>query len=407
MEKKSVIGASAFAVLLALCLLPGMAQAADVTVGCPGGSGGTYPSINAALAAIGQIGPSSITVTGTCNENVFLFSARSLTFIAGPGPAVVVGPQDFDTFDIFLSQDITLVGLEIVGTPGSSVNTAGAGVFVSDASEVHLNRCNIHDNQGGGVIADTNSLVFLRRSTIQNNTPNDGLDATDNSSVDVFFTTIQNNGAGVFVDGRSSVIFRQRNFILSNGDFGIFAQALSNVRFQTALPDRFTTIQGHNVNGILMRKESNLQINSPSVVTGNGGACPLDPTCGGIFASRGSSVTLNVGTISGNHGSGIDVQEGTSVALVNATISNNSGDGVRVERISTGNFASGNSITGNGGASVFCDERSLVFGDLKGFSKFRCEEIERPRKQRHDDEALENKERDQDQNPNRSRNRNR
>jgi hypothetical protein len=325
MEKKDVIRASASAVLLALCLLPGIALAANVTVGCPGGSGGTFPSINAALAAIGQTGPSTIIITGTCMENVFLFNARSLTFIAGPGVAVVVGPQDSDTFDIFLSQDITLAGLEIVGTPGSSINTAGGGVFVSDASEVHLNNCNIHDNQGFGVVADTNSQLFLARDTIHNNTPNDALDATNNSSVDVVGTTIQNNGFGVFVDDRSSVVFRRRNFILSNGDIGIFAQVMSNVRFQSALPELFTTIQGHNTNGILIRKDSNLQVNSPLVVTGNGGVCPLDPTCGGIFASRSSSVTLNIGTISGNHGSGIDVQEGASVALVNATVSSNSG----------------------------------------------------------------------------------
>ena len=53
---------------LAACLttlaLP--AQAADATVVCPGGAGVGFPSITAALAAIGQTGPSTITVTGTC-----------------------------------------------------------------------------------------------------------------------------------------------------------------------------------------------------------------------------------------------------------------------------------------------------------------------------------------------------
>ena len=136
-------------------------------------------------------------MTGTCNENVTLNNARSLTIFAGPGGAKIVGPQDSDTFDIFLSQDIALQDLEIVGTPGTTVATAGGGVFISDASEVHIVRCNVHDNQGGGVFADTGSLLFLNHTTIQNNTPGDGLDVTNNSSADVVGSTIQNNGLAV------------------------------------------------------------------------------------------------------------------------------------------------------------------------------------------------------------------
>jgi len=202
-------------IILASLFLSVPVRAANVTVGCPGGSGGTYPSINAALNAIGQIGPSTITVTGTCNENVTLNNARSL-IIGGAGGAKIVGPQDSDTFDIFRSQDITLADLEIAGTPGSTIDTAGGGVFVSNASEVHIVRCNVHDNQGGGVFADTGSLLFLQATTIQNNTPNDALDVTNNSSADVIRTTIQNNGFGVFVNDRSSVNFRQTNSILNS-----------------------------------------------------------------------------------------------------------------------------------------------------------------------------------------------
>jgi len=54
MKKEAVFRASAFVFLLTLCLLPGSAHAANVTVGCVGGSG-TYPTIGAALTAIGPI----------------------------------------------------------------------------------------------------------------------------------------------------------------------------------------------------------------------------------------------------------------------------------------------------------------------------------------------------------------
>jgi hypothetical protein len=391
MTRNLVFRASASVILLTLFLLPGMAQAANVTVGCPGGGGGAYPSINAALAAIGQTGPSTISVTGTCNENVSLNNARSLTIFAGLGGAKIVGPQDSDTFDIFLSQDITLQNLEIVGTPGTTVSTAGGGVFISDASEVHVVGCNIHDNQGGGISVDAGSLLFLRDTTIQNNTPGDGMDVTNNSSADVVGSTIQNNGfpvtggVGVFVINRSSVVFRQTNFILNNGDIGVFAQTLSNIGFQSAVAGRFTTVSGHGLDGIFLSRDSTLGLNgvNAQVVTGNGSSCPLDPTCGGIYAVRNSTVSAGNANISGNQGSGINVDQGSNLLLNNATVSNNSGDGVHVVEIAIGNIGVGNAITGNGGHSVFCDARSLVVGDLSGLSKVKCDEIEGPSESRH------------------------
>ena len=96
--------ARAFVILvLGACLSAFAAplHGANVTVGCPGGSGGTYPSINAALIAIGQIGPHTITATGTCADSVSLFNARSILIVApAPGAATIVGFQDSDTFDI-------------------------------------------------------------------------------------------------------------------------------------------------------------------------------------------------------------------------------------------------------------------------------------------------------------------
>jgi hypothetical protein len=397
MTKNLVFRASASAILLTLFLLPGIAHAADVTVGCPGGGGGTYPSINAALIAIGQTGPSTITVTGTCNENVNLNNARSIRMVGGAGGAAIIGPQDFDTFDISLSQDITLKNLEIVGTPGSTVNTAGVGVVITHASDVHIIRCNIHDNQGGGVVADTASLLTLLGTTIQNNSPGDGLDVTNNSSVHVVGTTIQNNGGtGVLVLNRSSVIFSYQNLILNNTDVGIQAVDLSRVLFETADPSLFTTVQGHNADGIVAARQSVVVMGGgPHVIQNNGSVCPADPTCGGIFALRNSTVRLFAGNITGNHGSGVSVQQGVDLVLNDTTVSNNTGDGIHIQRISIGDFSTGNSITGNGGASLFCDERSLVIGDLSGLSKVRCDHDDPPDKSRRgdDDKGKEGKER--------------
>jgi len=313
-----------------------------------------------------------------------------------PGGATIVGPLDNDAFDIIQSQDIRLVNLEIRGT-FSSTGLGGGGVIITGASVARIVGCNIHDNQSVGVDADTGSIVLLRNTTIQNNTPNDGLDVIINSTADVFGTTIQNNGdspnggVGVFVTANSTVTFRQTNLVQNNANIGIQARNLSNVVLQGA----GTTIQGHLTSGILIQTGSHLQVNSPgSVIQGNGAACPLDPTCGGIFARQDSTVSLRTGSISGNQGSGVSVEQGSNVQLSGATVSNNSGDGVHIQWISIGDFLSGNTITGNGRASVSCDRTSLALGDLSGFSHTRCEkeeekENEGPKGLRHEDEDKE------------------
>lgn len=356
-------------------------------MGC--GVSGTfdYPGIGAALAAIGQTGPSTITVTGVCTENVSLNNARSITITAStPGGGTVVGPLDTDAFDISLSQDIHLVNLEIRGTFSTTGNGGGGGVVITDASETHIVGCNIHDNQNVGVNASTGSILFLRNTTIQNNgnannNTNDGLDLIDNSIADVSGSTIQNNGdpmagtVGVFLARNSVVLFRGTNLVQNNANVGIQARNLSNV----ILGAGGTTVQGHLTNGIIIEEGSHLQVNSPGshVIQGNGSACPLDPTCGGILVQENSTVSLPTGTISGNQGSGISVQQGSNVLLSNATVSNNSGDGVHLQWISIGDFLAGNTVTGNGGKSVFCDTTSLAVGDLSGFSNVGCSQIAR------------------------------
>jgi hypothetical protein len=382
MEKQYVFRASAFAILLTLLLLPGIAHANNVAVNCPGAS------LNDAVAALPP-GPNTITVTGTCNEIVSITDVQSLTIAAGPGGAKIVAPQDSDAFDIFRSQFIRLLDLEIAGVPGSTPGSGGAGVFIQ-SSNVQIHGCDIHDNEGGGVTATFASVLLLSNTTIRNNNPGgDGLDVLSNSTATVVGSTIKDNGSacttlpncqangeGVFTN-HSFVVFRGDNLIQNNGDIGI-----NPVSGSAVLLNGPTTIQGHNWNAISLKSGSHLGINSPAVIRGNGTACPTDTAllvslsqaCGGISAGENSTVVLGAGTISGNSGAGISVQEGTNLNLAGVTVSNNSADGVDIRRISIGNFGPGNTITGNGGASVFCDGRSLAIGNLRGFSNVRCGE---------------------------------
>jgi hypothetical protein len=364
-------------ILLASLCLPVRMRAANVTVGCPGGSGGTYPSISSALDAIGQTGPHNITVTGTCAERVSLHNARAILITAPtPSGATIVGPPDNDTFDIGLSQNITLQNLEIRSDSASSI---GQGVSIFTNSQVNIVACNIHDSPSGGVSVNGGSLVALNNTTLQNSSNGDGLDL-GNSIANLVSTTIQNNaGMGINVF-HSSLTMRQQNTIQNNaGGFGIYALDGSEVFLQTPVPTLFTTIQGHGQNGIAVGDQTMLRMQGgPHAIQGNGSACPADPICGGIYAIRNSSLRTTAGNISGNQGSGVTVEQLAGFGLAGTTISNNTASGVLIRRISTGQFLAGNTVTGNGGASVTCDTTSEVVGDLSTFSNIDCSRIERP-----------------------------
>jgi hypothetical protein len=392
LKTNRVLEVSVTLILLAFFLLPAAAHATDVTVACPG------QSINVALGALPPNGPNTITVTGTCNESVSIADVRSLTIIAGAGGAKIVQPQDFDTFDIVRSQNIILQNLEIVGVPGSTPGFGGVGVNIDEASDVHIIGSDIHQNEGGGVLESRGSVLLLGNTNIHNNTPGDGLDVTSNSTANVRQTTIENNGCtglatcfnfgfaggvGVFVSRNSIASLHQNTLIQKNGDIGIEARLLSTVSFDFGPSNTLTTVQGHNITGILIQEGAHLQVNGAALVQDNGDACPPESPipCGGIFATENATVEFNgFGTVSGNHGAGIRVEQGTNLHLGGGvTVSNNSGDGVDIRRLSIGDFTpipgSGNvnnTITGNGRASVFCDARSLGIGNLSTFSNVKC-----------------------------------
>lgn len=231
-------------------------------------------------------------------------------------------------------------------------------------------------------------MLFVRNTIIHDN-PGDGMDVTNNSTANMFGTTIQNNGSacpgepgrpgacgqGVFGSGHSVVVVDQNSLIQNNADSGIGAVEMTSVRLGSV------TIEGHNINGIFLKGGSSLRIGGPALIQGNGVTCPSDTSaltgvsqaCGGISAAANSTLDLRAGTITGNNSAGISLRQGATISsLIGVTVSNNSGDGIHIQWSSIGNIGSGNTITGNTGASVFCDQRSLLIGDLSGLSNVKC-----------------------------------
>ena len=347
-----------FLLAASLFLLAGPAQAANVTVGCPGSPAGTYDftSIQDALNAVDLVGPHTITVTGTCTEGVYIQDRRNVTIVSAGGyTATVVAPDYTDTVYIERSQNITLQSLVL-----TAVEPVWSGdVVVANYSQAAIRGCTITGTS-------TALWVFGHSTAAINN------------------TTIENNSFGVYVQDTSRVTFTRRNRIANNADTGVYVIDLSEASFSSSRladgTELYTTIENHTVNGLLLARNS-LAVFGGSVHHKilNTGDPAFPDGAQGIFVTRNSTLRANYLEISGTYGSGLWVQSGSNAALTNSAISNNMQDGVTILLGASAEFLLANSVTGNGGASVSCDESSLVavYDVLEGAHEVRCKNIMR------------------------------
>ena len=376
---RRIAGGTCVCALLFLAAVPG--GASSVTVGCPGGSGGTYASIGAALAALaGTPGPNTITVTGTCTESNTVQDFTSLTIQApSVGGATVVALPNNDGFDVSRSRDIHFRNLAVSGDS----STTGDGILVFGASEVFLDACTISGFLDAGLSINEDSFATVRGSVFQNN-PGDGVDVVTGSTAAISDSTIRNNDfVGVVALDRSSVSFARQNLISGNGDTGIIVQDLSRATFnQRLLPTlQVTTVENNRFLGVLAAVQSIVRMNGQHKVRNNG--CNNSPDCtlnltGGVYLLRNSTMRGFGGLeISGNTGPGVTADQGIDAAFNDTKFANNTGDGLKILHISNGSLISGNTFSGNGGASFSCDATSLVSGDVSGISKSDCKQVER------------------------------
>jgi Right handed beta helix region len=426
---RSVFGALVAA--LFLLVFPSLGRAANLQVVCPGGGPGAYASVSAALSVLDPHGPNSITVSGTCVENIFVDKFERLFIQSAPGQTATITAADPSgiVLQTFQSTGILISGLVFQG--GST------GVLLNQGSNVTIVNCTMQRNSGDGLGMQMASTLVMENSTLQDNQGNgmsvavgsnatmatnpnerirvlrnggDGIDV-DGSFFQVNFGTLdvennagaaiaqfggrllifgdgvgggnlfQNNGEGIDVFEAGSARFFGRNVIRNNGDVGL--QILgSSVAFTGGgtLPDgslRATVIEGHATVGVNVFRLGELTMSGPHKIQNNGSVTG-DPTLrGGIRMNRGS-LTLNNGVqISNNVGPGIRADFNTGASFGSVTVTNNSEAGVRVGRQSVGGFVAPLTFAGNGEASISCDNTSLIFGDLTGVANIECNRIEK------------------------------
>lgn len=408
------------AMLVASVLLAASsASAADLTVICPGGGPGAYPSITAALNAItNNAGPNSITVSGTCTENIFIRNQNDLIIHNAPGSTAVIAnaanPAQI-TVQVFSSHLVTFNGLSIQGgDPGLFVNQgsdlqvfnsvieknvgSGAGVLIK--SDLNLNsNCIIRNNGRSGIFVGDSSIVVVMSPIQILNNNGDGAVAFSNGYIKfqstgghliegnaghgvsagldghVFLqsfdhpTVIRNNGFDglAFLEGSTGRVDGQ-NTIENNGPVGVLIES-STVTFIGNSAG--STITGHGSAGVVVSRGGELTFDGPHNITGNG-----SPTDGaGIRVERSSLTLQNGATVSNNIGTGILGDANTGIVLgPSASVTNNSSTGIRLRHKSLVGLTAPVTIQGNGGANIACDSTSLAYGQLGGITGVQCEE---------------------------------
>jgi Periplasmic copper-binding protein (NosD) len=286
-----------FGFLLAMSL---RAHGADLKVECGGKR--QLPTISSALKKINPAGPNTVTVVGTCTENVLIRGFNRLTLIGGPGASIndASGGTGF-VVDIEDSTHVTLQGF--------TINGGLIGVFCADFSICRFKGNTIQGALQSGVQVvqsrasfDTNTvqnnllgLTSLESSSVRSNgglvvqqNQDSGVVIDTGSSFAAFGTTVQNNGnAGIEMDVSASLSIADST--ITGNLFGVTVLSHSDAHFFAN-----NVITGNQLNGVVVRDLSFVLFEASSTITGNGAG--VDVVCQPKFsATRGAPANIGGG----------------------------------------------------------------------------------------------------------------
>ena len=254
------------------------AQAANLTVNCDKKE--TIHKAVKLLATANPQGPNTITVSGSCRENIAIRSMDRLTLITTNGASITDRSKGtLVIMDIEDSRSVTVQGFTIIG--------GGGGVNCGSASVCYLTGNTIQDGAGTGVGVSRGSHAFLESNLIQNNGAN-GSTVSDGSQVFSSNDVFQGNPAEG-VDVRSAY-FSASNSSFLNNTVGVRAGG-SSVQLSGG------TITASGGDGMILRGNSSAGFFGPTI-TSNGG--------NGVHLEDGSFAGFVSANITGNL-SGLDV----------------------------------------------------------------------------------------------------
>src|SRR5437868_3452401 len=382
--KRSFSGIKLFFCCL-LLLFSNLAFADNAVVDCSGATPGAFTSIHEALAALPATGPNSISVSGTCHENVVMFGRTNLNISGNPTATVVPGNANGHLLAIGGSQRVGIQNITFDG---------GRGAIVSDNSRVDFINVTIQNSLGIG-LTTIDSLMHIADSTVKNSTRS-GISIGGGT----FYVDSAETGTTITNNGRTGISVLTGHLILNGGD-GV-------------TPGTENVISNNTGVGVAVANSAEADINGDNRIIGNQGVF-------GLEVIHTSTVIMSDGTISSNAGvgvhcgetshcewagatkinsnlkggieitdhsdgyldGGIDVSGNTGVGVLvdlsslrnslgGNTINNNTDDGIVLNTMSVLKFAANDTITGNGNLALECNNNSMGSGDISTYKPKKC-----------------------------------
>ncbi len=339
--------------------------------------------------------PMRIEVSGTCTEHVVI-DREDVTLVAGPGGAVVSGPDPAVNTITVVANRVLLDGLTVTRGRTGIVVSGGRATIVNGTVEATgrngisffqggngtVDSCVVQKSAMSGITIEGGSATVIR-SRIRENQAN-GVLVLNSGSARIGLDNLgqfagneirDNRAAGVQVNWGSSA-FLADNTITGNGA----NPAATNPFGVGVFHGRATLIGG---NTIEQNVGAGVQVSAGSVLIGDPGfglptsnrisqngtpGLPASVPIGGVFAFHGALVDLRGATVTNNIGHGVRLLTRSTARFDDSTITGNSGDGIRVT------FGSGVHVTGaavnatpNGGIALRCDDlESSFFGPIAG-----------------------------------------
>jgi hypothetical protein len=359
--------------------------AGSAVVDCSGATPGAFTTITAALASLPAAGPNSISVTGTCHENVVMFGRTDLSIFGNPSATVVPGNANGHLLAISGSQRVGIQNLTFDG---------GRGAIVNDNSRVDFTSITIQNSLGIG-LTSIDSLVHIADSTIKNSTRS-GISIGGGT----FYVDSDVTGTTVTANGRTGISVLTGHLILNGGDevtpgtenvisnnAGVGVAVANSAEADISFDNRIIGNQG--AFGLEVIHTSTV-IMSDGTISSNAGIgvhCGETSHCewsgitkidsngkGGIEITDHSDAYIDGGIdISGNTGAGVLVDLSSLFnSLGGNTITNNTDDGIVLNTLSVLKFAANDTITGNGKLALECNNGSLVVGDVTVYKPRKC-----------------------------------
>jgi parallel beta-helix repeat protein len=258
-----------------------------------------YPTLQSAINGAGA--GRTITVSGTCNENVVIGENKVNVTLDGGGTAILNG----------LNATKAVIGVKgggIIIKRFAQITGGQSGIQVFKGGTAQIQNNTIQGVGSHGILVNQSGSASIINNTIQNNPNGTGIVVNEQAQARIGFLTkndvtaspniIQNNGNnGIDVEGSSDATI-VGNTIANNGKSGIIVQQVSHADIAS------NTINGNTEQGINVGRNSGVDLGNdtgttifdlPNSTTVNNGLF-------GINCFINSYVDRRQGTINGTSG---------------------------------------------------------------------------------------------------------